>query len=136
MKKLVVLLDVLLRKMFGAKTFLNMGGLKLMASVSFDHGQEINLVFFENVDGYPVLMVNMPDFSDGSDCWILLRELLEWYCGSMPAPIVYKNDEFRGHKFKGWKPKWFYPIYVYLWNNKGWSKYSLNKLILKGEIDK
>ena len=49
MKKLVVLLDVLLRKMFGAKTFLNMGGLKLMASVSLDHGQEINLVLpFQN----------------------------------------------------------------------------------------
>lgn len=135
MKKLVVLLDVLLRKMFGAKTVLDMDALKLTASLLVGFNLKLNLMFWEDVGGSPVLVVNMPPLPWGSGqmVWVLLIQLLEWNYGWIPKPIVYQT-EFKDYKFSGWKPDSHNPMYVYLWNDRGWKELSLNKLILEGEV--
>jgi len=135
-KKLMVeLLKNLLEKLFRAKTIFDGEKLKLTASVPVGLGGEMNLMFWEDVDGAPVLVLNVPPLPWGVDeeVLVLLKELLEWRYGELPKSVKYGSAAFRGHKFYGWKPNDFNLMYVYLWDKTGWSEARLNELILKGE---
>lgn len=133
-KSVVYLLANLLEKLFRAKIDLDEERLKLTASVPIGVAGEMNLIFWENISGWPVLVLNMPPQPWGVNqgAYTLLMEVLEWSYARVPKPINYIS-EFKGYKFSGWQPDSFNPMYVYLWNSAGWGELRVNRLILGGE---
>jgi hypothetical protein len=134
-RQMLSALDGLLRDKFAARTTLNMDTLKLTASLSIYGGrEEVNLMLFGNVDGYPVLVMNMPMVPWNTEFWKSFTGFLGDYGYQFPKPRIY-TDEFRGYKIEGWEANNFNPIYVYLWGGgKGWGELRLNRLILEGKI--
>lgn len=96
-----------------------------------EHG--INLVFYENCGGYPVLVLNMiPEMLSGKAKFYLslLQRILKWRYRFFPEPYIFRSGEFEGYHFNGWEPNGYFPMFVHIWNDQGWNSAKIRKLIL------
>lgn len=131
----VVLLNDILKNVYNAKSVLDEKIMSLVASVPIDHDDFINF-WLQNIDGHPVLMLNMPEilWGKGDKCYLQIINTLRWRSTRKSKVFKVDSGEFRGHTFRGWQPNVFYPIKVFVWNKKDWNEYKRNKLIL-GVLD-
>jgi hypothetical protein len=126
-------------KVFYGQTHVDVGLNKLTVLVPIENNQRITLKFYECFIGNPILILNMPETFPGGKGerfyqWLML--FLQWkYKRKLPEPREYN---YRGYFFCDWQPDSFYPMVVYLWNNKGITESMVRQLILgvdKKEVD-
>jgi len=118
---------------YQASTTLSEDASKLVISVPVENNEKIHLKFYENIDGHPILILNMPETFSGGKAQkyhLWLMNFLKWkYCDDdqMPNPRV---CDFKGHQFGDWQPNDSYFISVYSWDKKIPNGTTINRMIL------
>lgn len=127
-----VLLRNLVKNVFHVEPEFDEKNKSLVASIPIGYNEMINLKYYENIDGYPVLVLNMPEilWGKGDKFYLQLISALRWKPTRKSKIYKFGPEEFNGHPFHGWQPNDFYPMRVYLWNKKGWNETRINRLIL------
>lgn len=128
---LASLLQAISEEIFHAETNYDETTKKLTVSMSIGVRDSMNLKFYENYGGYPILVTNIPPnfWGIGVLYFLLFTVILKWRYGFIPKPWKFES-EFVGYQFYGWKANSIYPMKVYLWNDSNWNMAKINQLIL------